>query len=96
MVNNTPNVLNVALSTADAEVSQALTGNARAFSVQCRTSAVLRIAFVAGKVAGPTAPFATIKAGTAYTIDDLTGRGTTTLFLASPTAGVVAEIIEWR
>ena len=95
-MNNTPNVLNQTLTNANQEYEQSLTGGTRAFSVQCQTAAVIRIAFVTGKVATPTAPYATIKAGTAYSIDDLSGKsGVITLYLASPTAGVVAEIIEW-
>lgn len=95
-MNIKPNVLNTTLSTANTEVEQQLTSGVRSFSVQCRTSAVIRIAFVTGKVATPTSPFATIKAGTVYTIEDVYGKtDQISLFLASPTADVVAEIIEW-
>lgn len=91
-----PKIYNLTLSSADTEYSQALpeVGRISKLLIQCRTAFDVRLAFVTGKVAGPTAPYMTIKSGTAYYDNDVIMSGST-LFLASSEAGVVAEILVW-
>lgn len=93
----TPTCYNKTLTSADTEYSQALTHGVRAFSFHCRTAADVRFAFSDGEVATPTAPYMTLKAGQAYGVEGLCGKPglEPTLYLASSTAGVIVEIMEW-
>ena len=92
----TPTVYNVTLTSADTEYSQAMPANCRGFEFQARTSAAVRFAFVTGKVATPTAPYMTLKAGDYYFTPTINqGASPSTLYLASSVAGTVAEIIAW-
>lgn len=87
-----PTVINLTCTNADTEYSQEIsTGSS--FEFQARTEATLRYAFVTGKVATPTAPYMTLKAGDYFYSQ--AGFGTTTLYVASPTAGTVVEILVW-
>lgn len=92
----TPIPYNVTLTSADTEYSQAMPDDCRGFEFQCRTEHDVRYAFVAGKVAGPTAPYLTLKAGDYYYSPPIFQDGTpSTLYLASATAGVIVEILAW-
>ena len=93
-VTSTPTAYNVTLTNADTEYSQALPANAKGFEFQCRTAYDVRYAFATGKVAGPTAPYLTLKAGSEYYKENVK-LASTTLYLASAQAGVVVEIIAW-
>ena len=88
---------NVTLTLADTEYSQALPAGTRYVSLQCRTAFDVRFAFVTGKVATPTAPYATIKSGGSYSTPEkvAVGPNSRTIFLASAQAGVVVEIVYW-
>ena len=91
-----PTVYNVTLTVASTEYSQALLSHCRYFEFQCRTEADVRFAFETGKVATPTAPYLTLKAGDYYYSPVVSmGALPSTLYLASATAGVVVEIIAW-
>lgn len=85
---------NVTLTSADTEYSQALPSDCRAFSFRCRTSYNVRFAYVTGKVAGPTAPYQTLRANGEYWKDSV-HPASLTLYLASDEAGVVVEIEAW-
>jgi hypothetical protein len=89
-----PTIVNLTLAEADTEYSVPLAG-VRNFAMQCRTAAAVRFAFATGKVAGPTAPYATMKEGAPFSNPEpavgVAFNGT--LYLASSTAGVVVEII---
>lgn len=92
----TPNSYNVTLTNLDTEYSQALPNNTRFLEFQCRTEAEIRFAFVTGKVATPTAPYHTLKAGDYYYSPQMMqSTSPITLYLASSTAGVIVEIIVW-
>ena len=92
----TPTVYNLVLTTANTEYSQALPSNCRGFEFQCQTSFDVRYAFVTGKVATPTAPYMTCKAGNAYSSFQLNqGASPSTLYFASAQAAVVVEITAW-
>jgi hypothetical protein len=90
----TPTVYNIVMTTANTEYSQALPANTKRFTFQCQTAFDVRFAFVAGKVATPTAPYMTLKSGAAYYEDtvDLTSK---TLYVACGTAGKVLELTCW-
>lgn len=88
-----PLIANVTLTTANTEYSQAITGMQK-FTIQCRTNYDVRFAYVTGKVATPTAPYITIKAGSVFWEDDLSVDKT--LYFASSQAGVVVEILYYK
>ena len=93
-VTSTPTAYNVTLTTAASEYSQELPANTKGFEFQCRTAYDVRFAYVTGKVAGPTAPYLTLKAGSEYYKENVK-LASTTLYLASAQAGVVVEITAW-
>jgi hypothetical protein len=91
-----PTSYNVTLTLANTEYSQALPANCKGFEFQARTEVDVRFAFVTGKVAGPTAPYNTLKAGDYYFSGPINQEATpSTLYLASATAGTVVELIVW-
>ena len=90
-----PTLLNQTLTNADTEYSISIPGGTKHFSVQCRTAFAVRFAFVTGKVAASTAPFATIKSGGAYTSPEKLNMAAATLYVASAEAGVVVEVVCW-
>lgn len=102
----TPNVQSLTLTTGNTEYSLNLSPGCRAFTVQCRTAADVRMAFVTGKVASPTDPYYTIKSGTVYTsppnfatklgtTSGQTGQATQTIYFANSAGSVVVELTEW-
>lgn len=90
-----PTILNTTLTNANEQYSISIPGGTKHFSVQCRTAFAVRFAFVAGLVAGPTAPYATIKSGGAYTSPEKLNMAAATLYLASAEAGVAVEVVCW-
>jgi len=91
-----PTTYNVTCTVADTEYSQALPANCRGFEFQARTEAIVRYAFVTGKVATPTAPYHTLKAGDYYFSPQINqAAAPSTLYVASPTAGTVVELLAW-
>jgi hypothetical protein len=92
----TPTMYNVTLTNPDTEYSQAMPTDCRLIEFQARTSAAIRFAFVTGKVATPTAPYMTLKAGDYYFTPVINqGASPSTLYLASSVAATVVEIIAW-
>lgn len=92
----TPITYNVTCTVADTQYSQVLPANCRGFEFQARTEAIVRYAFVTGKVAAPTAPYHTLKAGDYYYSPPLNqAAAPSTLYIASPTAGTVVELLAW-
>lgn len=89
-LDKTPTVYNTTLTLANTEYSQAL-ASCQGIEFQARTSVDIRFAFVTGKVATPTAPYMTLKAGQWYYFEG----SPTTLYLASSTAGTIVGIILW-
>ena len=82
------------LTNADQEYTYTLPANCAGYSLQCRTGVDIRIGTVTGKVAGPTDPYLTLKAGEAYNSPErAVFQAGTTLYFASSTAGAVVEII---
>lgn len=92
----TPTTYNLTLTSTNTEYSQALPAGCKHFSVQNRSAVDMRLAFVTGKVAASTAPYATIKSGGAYTSPEKMTAANVTLYLAATSAASpVAEIIAW-
>lgn len=92
----TPTVYNKTLTVADTEYSQAMPANCRRFEFQCRTEATIRFSNVTGKVAGPAAPWMTLKAGDYYDSGMINQGGSpSTIYLASSVAGTIVELISW-
>lgn len=90
----TPNTYNVTLTTKNTEYSQALPSTCYNVAFQNRSAFDLRFAWVTGKVATPTAPYQTLKAGGVYNSGNrvMTSQ---TLYFACGNAGVVVEIEAW-
>ena len=84
-------IYNVPLTNADTEYSQALSPYARAFMIQCRTFADLKIAFNVGE-SGTV--YISIPGSSSYSFDQPVA-GVKTVYIQSPSAGVVVEILEW-
>ncbi|MGC9397120.1 MAG: hypothetical protein ACP5J4_19930 [Anaerolineae bacterium] len=91
---DTVTTYNVTLTSANTEYSQALPSGCRAVAFRCRTGYAVRFAWETGKVATPTAPYQTLKAGGEYWKDNINADGLT-LYLASDTAAVIVEIEVW-
>ena len=83
----------VAMTSADTEYSQALTG-VKKFRIHTRDFSEFRLAYITGKVATPTDPYETIPAGSEKYEDGL-NLATLTVYLASPVASKTAEIEAW-
>ena len=90
----TINEYNITLTLANTEYSQALPANTKKFIFQARTDVDIRYAFTTGKVATPTAPYFTLKAGMIYSEDNL-NLTSKTIYWASTTAGAIVELIGW-
>lgn len=83
---------NIHLTNANTEYSQTLPSNTKAFEFQCRQNHDIRFAFTAGKVAGPTSPYFTLKAGRTYYKENL-DLSNKTIYFASETAGDDIELL---
>ena len=87
---------NVTLTNADTEYSQALPANCRLFEFQCRTDVAVRWSKTTGKVAGPTAPYKTLKAGDYYYSPPLNQAASPdTLYFAAAVGSLVVELTVW-
>lgn len=92
----TPVPYNITCTDANTEYSQALPANCKRIEFQARTEAVVRYAFATEKVATPTAPYFTLKAGDYYYSPKIKqGVTPSTLYVASATAGTVVELLAW-
>lgn len=89
----TPTFYNLTLTVADTEYIQALPANTRALEFQCRTENDIRYSFETGKVATPTSPYSTLKAGDVWYKENILTSGS--LYAGSSTAGVIIEIETW-
>lgn len=97
----TPEILNVTMTDADTQYSQALPANCKYVSIQTRDGTAVRIAFETGKVAASTAPFFTIRANSAYNVPEsinpcLTPGVALTVYAACAEAGKILELVCWK
>jgi hypothetical protein len=84
-------VYNKTITSANDEVSQVLDSFCHKVEIKCRTFADIKLAYAAGE-SGTT--YTTIPAGSMKTITGANGQpiASLTLYMQSPSAGVVAEI----
>lgn len=93
----TPEIYNVTLTSANIQYTMAFPPNTRYFRVSIRAGLATntyRLAYVTGKVATSVAPFLTYTQDKQYIMSDIRVNNLT-LYLASSTAGAVAEIEVW-
>lgn len=83
---------NVTLTNVDTQYSQALPVNCKGFEFISRGGYAVRWSLVTGKVATPTAPYNTLKAGAGYEKRGLK-LASATIYFASDNAGDVVELI---
>jgi hypothetical protein len=94
----TPTIYNVTLTSANTQYSQALPVGCKRFAVGIIDGVStnnFRIAYVTGKVAGPTAPYLKYPCTAEYSEADLNGYNSLTVYVAGSNAGDVAQIIAW-
>ena len=89
------NIYNIAITDINTQYTQALPSGVKKFTFQNRADIDIRWALVTGKVATPTAPYFTLKAGMNHYEDNLNLSGKT-LYVASGTASQVVELIVWN
>jgi hypothetical protein len=87
----TPQITNLTLTNADTEYTHAFGAGIKKICLQARGSVALKFAFSSGQ-SGST--YFTLKAGSAW-FEDLI-KGPFTIYLQSPSAGTVVEILEWQ
>lgn len=87
-----PTIYNLTLTNANTEYSQALNAFPAYITIQCRSVADLKVAFTSGQ-SGTT--YITIPAGSSYTFP-MQIAGVKTVYVQSPSASAVVEILEWR
>ena len=88
----TPIIYNLTLTNADTEYSQALAAGGSRVELKARTLADLKLAFISTE-SGTT--YVSIFGGASYVLPE-NSRTRNTLYLQSPTAGAVVEIVEFR
>lgn len=99
MSNAIPTIQTVQLNVDDQEFSIVLPERTREFTMQPRDSSTVRFAFVTGKVAGPTEPFATMKSGGPFAVERIAGSsvGTITIFFATSSGtSPFVEVVSWQ
>lgn len=90
-----PTVYNITMTLVDTQYSQQLPDEIARLEFWVRDGTAMRFAFVTGKVAAPTAPYATLPANGVYW-QDFPGTGTLlTLYVACASAGKIVEVIAW-
>ncbi len=88
-------LVNVAITLADTEYSTLLPAGTFQLFVKCQDATAIRIAFVTGKVATPTAPYYTIISGTTLEIRGLDGGEAFSLYIGCASNPKVAEVLYW-
>ena len=97
MIKVNPTLYTKTMTNLDTEYSQVLPSDTKFFTIRCRTSYDVRIAFVTGKVAASTDPFKTIVSGSEYVSpDDISWHTSKTIYFACGTAAQKVEIEVWQ
>lgn len=86
----TPTIYNVSVPNANTEVSQALSGSTKKFTIRVRGLATLKLAFTAAQ-SGTV--YLTIPAGGSYSEDGLNFAGS--LYFQTNRSTQTVEIVEW-
>jgi hypothetical protein len=84
----------IAVANTNTEYPLLLPEGTKAIEIQCRDATDVRIAFAAGKVAGSTDPYRTIKSGSVYSKDKLY-LNATTLYVACGSGSKTVEVRVW-
>lgn len=84
----------IAIASGDTEYSLALPSNVKALEIQCRDATDIRCSFTAGKVAGSTSPYQTVKGGARYVKENLY-LNQHTLYIAAGSGSKVVEVRAW-
>jgi len=79
------------MTLADTEYSVDLGSNVTGYEFWCREDEDIRFAFASGKVAGPTDPYFTLKAGESYYVENL--DSSEVLYFACSKTGKTVEVI---
>lgn len=92
-MNAKPTIANVDLTLPDTEYSYTIPAGTRRFQVKLRDpGAELKVAFEAGD---SSVTYITLPSGRSYNELNVKGSGNA-LYLQSPTAGQVAEVLSWK
>jgi len=91
----TPVVINTTMTSADTEYEIALPAGTRHFELWCHDGTAMRFAFVTGKVATPTTPWATILANKSYRSPEKLAVGASTIYVAAGVISKVACCVVW-
>jgi len=91
----TPTIYNIAITSADAEYSQAIPEGTKRFRAVLADGTAFRLAWVAGKVATPTAPYWTQPANIPYVEESGLFTVVTPLYFACGTGTKVMQIECW-
>lgn len=86
-----PEISNVALTSADTEVEIILPTGCKKYMIKLRDAQILKLSFVSGQ-SGIT--YLTIRPGCVYTEDQLEVT-TTSLYVQSPVASQMVELVTW-
>lgn len=84
----------VAIASANVEVSQQFSGSIRELTIQCRDGTDIKVSFTEGAVHGssPTGPYFTVKSGTKLELKNLC-LNNPTLYVAAGSGSKVAEVL---
>lgn len=96
LVSTTVNIYNVTCTNANTEYSQVLPSNTKKIILSVidgSDSNNIRLSYVTGKVATPTAPYKKYNQNVEYVVEDILFNGT--IYFASSFAGVVVQIECW-
>jgi hypothetical protein len=86
-----PEITNGTLTLADTEYEVSLPKNCKKILIEARTNAILKFSFIAGESGGLN--YKTIKAGAVYWDNNI--RINNNLYIQSPTAGTIVEVMAW-
>lgn len=89
-------MFNVDVVNSNTEYNQALPSGVKRITLQSRDDENIRFAYESGKVAGPSSPYFTLKAGQVYYEDGLIDLAGATLSVASGVSNITVEIIAWQ
>lgn len=92
----TPDVQNLTMTEADTQYSLDLPAGTITFGFHTRDGSAVRFAYVSGKVATPTAPFATVRTDGSYNFPAGVRPGFTTIYFASDSSGKVVELVSYQ
>lgn len=84
----------IAITAANTEYSQELSGSIREITIQCRDATDLKCSFTQGAVNGssPTGPYFTVKSGSVLKLQNLC-LNNPTLYVAAASGSKVAEVL---